>query len=96
MVTSFNFGLSLIYTYPLMKKIYTYYKYSRQITQQMMQYSNYTILLCGDFNRDIAFISRHHDNIFISPQKIMKLQKHYQQPPPHMNHYKHFNYKIKG
>jgi hypothetical protein len=34
------------------------------ITQTITQHINHTIILCGDFNRDIVLIGRHHDNEF--------------------------------
>jgi hypothetical protein len=39
------------------------------ITQTITQHSNHTIILCGDFNHDIALIGRHHDNEFTPPQE---------------------------
>jgi hypothetical protein len=39
------------------------------ITQTITQHPNHTIILFGDFNRDIALIGRHHDNEFTPPQE---------------------------
>ena len=39
------------------------------ITQTITQHPNHTIILCSDFNRDIALIGRHHDNQFTPPQE---------------------------
>jgi exonuclease III len=39
------------------------------ITLTITQHHNHTIILCGDFNRDIALIGRHHDNDFTPPQE---------------------------
>jgi hypothetical protein len=38
------------------------------ITQTITQHINHIIILCGDFNRDIALVGRHHDNEFTPPQ----------------------------
>jgi exonuclease III len=38
------------------------------ITQSITQHINHTIILCGDFNHDIALLGRHHDNEFTPPQ----------------------------
>jgi endonuclease/exonuclease/phosphatase family metal-dependent hydrolase len=39
------------------------------ILDTITQHPNHTVILCGDFNRDIALIGRHHDNEFTPPQE---------------------------
>jgi hypothetical protein len=39
------------------------------ITQQITQHPNHTIILCGDFNRDIAVLGKYHGNIYTLPQE---------------------------
>jgi hypothetical protein len=39
------------------------------ITQQITQHPNYMIILCNDFNRDIAILGRYHSNAHTLPQE---------------------------
>ena len=43
------------------------------LTQIITQHLNHTIILCGDFNCDIALIGRHHINEFTPLQEHDKI-----------------------
>jgi hypothetical protein len=40
------------------------------MSQYILASSTHTILLCGDFNRDIALLGRHHANTFLPPSHL--------------------------
>ena len=63
--------ISMLSPIPLISDI------QQAITQQILASLNHTIILCGDFNRDIALIGQHNTHTFTLPLHIDHAWRHY-------------------